>query len=166
MEFSFSDRSMQALLTNLRGVRQATTYLLLLGAINSFAVELPTTTPLPIIAGTAETRSTPFIAWFEDLSGSNYVEREYLISGDANVYEYVDNAAQSTQVRVRQADIPYTSRILVRRPVSAHQFNGTVYLEVLNPTAGWDFELIFHRVPTDSPSARNWGRNWGRWLSC
>ena len=118
----------------------------LLFAAATHAVDLPTTQLLEVVPGTPETRSTPFIAWDEDLSQDGYVEEEYLVSGFANVYEYTDDAARSSEVQVRDPDVPYTTRILVRRPESRRDFNGTVYLEVLNPTAGWDGDPIWQNT--------------------
>jgi hypothetical protein len=115
---------------------------MMLFAHSTLAVDLPSTELLPVIPGEPETRSTPFIS-AGDLSGVGYVEEEYLVSGGANIYEYVDNAGQSPEVGIRDAEVPYTSRILVRKPSKAHKFNGTVYVEVLNPTAGWDGDPIW-----------------------
>ncbi|MFP6817627.1 MAG: alpha/beta hydrolase domain-containing protein [Pseudomonadales bacterium] len=120
--------------------------LLTLYTTHAFAVDLPTTTHLPIVTGTPETRSTPFIAWYEDLADSGYVEAEYLVSGDANIYAYVDDAAHSSAVQIRQEAVGYTSRILVRRPLDPERFNGTVYLELLNATAGWDGDPIWQNT--------------------
>ena len=107
------------------------------------AVSLPTTQLLPVVPGNPETRSTPFIAWFQDLSLVGYVEEEYSVSGLANIYGYVDDGAQSPEVEVIETDTPYTTRILVRRPAEPGEFNGTVFLEVLNATAGWDGDPIW-----------------------
>jgi hypothetical protein len=102
------------------------------------------TTKLPIVPGPAETRSTPFLAWYQDLSKVGYVEEEYLVSGNANIYEYVDNVAQRPEVRVATPDVPYVTRILVRRPINPARFNGTVFVDVLNATAGWDGDAIWY----------------------
>jgi len=115
----------------------------LIGNPASAQVPLPVTEFLPVIAGTLEQRSTPFGAWVMDLSADDYVEREYLVSGLANIYDYVDAAARSSEVEVTAADRPYTTRILLRRPRTSQAFNGTVYLEVLNPTFGYDVDLIW-----------------------
>ena len=115
-------------------------------AVCSHAVDIPATTLLPVVPGDEASRSVPFIAWYQDLSKSGYVEEEYLVSGDANLYEYVDNEAQSSAVRVRNEAIPYVSRLLIRRPVDAGHFNGAIYLEVLNPTAGWDGDPIWQNT--------------------
>ena len=68
-------------------------------------------------------------------------------------------------VQVRDTDVPYQTRILVRRPTQPNRFNGTVVLEVLNPTAGFDGDTIWlntHRhlmsegaVWVGSPSSRS-----------
>ena len=107
------------------------------------AVDFPATELLPVVPGDAETRSTPFIAWHEDPGDFGYVEEEFLVSGDANIYEYVDDEGQDSAVRVRDEAVPYTSRLLIRRPADAGRFNGTLYLEVLNPSAGWDGDPIW-----------------------
>ena len=79
-------------------------------------VPLPATEFLPVIDGTPEQRSAPFGAWVMDVSADGYVEQEYLVSGLANIYDYVDAAARSREVEVTAVDRPYTTRILVRRP--------------------------------------------------
>jgi len=107
------------------------------------AVDLPSTELLPVEPGDVATRSTPFIAWIFDLSVDGYVEEEYLVSGAANIYAYVDDAAQRPEVEVLTPDVPYTTRILVRRPDDPGRFNGTVYVEILNATAGWDGDPIW-----------------------
>ena len=81
----------------------------LIGNPASAQVPLPVTEFLPVIAGTLEQRSTPFGAWVMDLSADDYVEREYLVSGLANIYDYVDAAARSSEVEVTAADRPYTT---------------------------------------------------------
>ena len=110
------------------------------------AVDIPATVLLPVVPGDAETRSAPFIAWYEDLGEFGYVEQEFMVSGDAGIYEYVDDAAQSSAVRVRDEAVPYASRLLIRRPAEVERFNGTLYLEVLNPTAGWDGDPIWQNT--------------------
>lgn len=103
-----------------------------------------TTTKLDIVDGPPETRSTPFLAWYQDLSKVGYVEEEYLVSGTASIYEYVDDAAQRPEVQVAIPDVPYTTRILVRKPRNPARFNGTVLVDVLNATAGWDGDAIWY----------------------
>lgn len=100
--------------------------------------------PISALAGSArferlpvgQESQIPFIAWFEDLGPRGFVEEEYLVRGEANVYEYV--RAGDPTVRVRTPSLPYVTRALVRYPTDRSKFNGTVYVEVLNATAGWD----------------------------
>jgi hypothetical protein len=102
--------------------------------------DLPSAELLPVVPGAPETRSTPFIAWFMDLSRAGYVEEEYAVSGMADIYGYVND---STRVEVIEPYTPYATRILVRKPADPKRFNGTVYYEVLNATAGWDGDPIW-----------------------
>ncbi len=122
---------------------------------NTAAADLPTTQYLPVVPGDEATRSTPFIAWFQDLTAKSYIEEEYTVSGTANIYAYVDDVAQQPEVKVLTPDLPYVTRMLVRRPArcgshdrhsyhtKCRRFNGTVYVEVLNATAGWDGDPIW-----------------------
>lgn len=57
----------------------------------------------------------------------NYIEEEFLIQGVATAHESGDSA-------------PYTTRILVRRPRAAEDFNGTVLVDWNNVTLQFDFD--------------------------
>jgi hypothetical protein len=125
-----------------------------IACLTSFAVAaadaLPTTRLLPVVTESpngeplsAEERSTPFLAHLGDISEIGFVEEEYEISGSGNIYDYVDNEGQSAEVDITEANIPYVTRMLVRRPVNAAAFNGTVYVEVLNSTASWDDDPVW-----------------------
>jgi hypothetical protein len=112
-------------------------------AAGTAAAALPSTQLLPVVPGDEATRSTPFIAWFQDLTVQGYVEEEYTVSGMANIYGYVDDAGQQPEVEVLTSDLRYVTRMLVRRPADPNDFNGTVFVEVLNATAGWDGDPIW-----------------------
>jgi hypothetical protein len=88
--------------------------------------------------GSAATTVVP-----QDLSKFGYVEEEFLLSGKANVYGF-DSAAK---VVVRTSDAPYTTRILVRRPVATDKFSGNVIVELLNSALqyDWDPQWMFCR---------------------
>ena len=116
----------------------------LLSLLSLSAVAEVTTEPVPVMPGDPETRSTPFLAWYQDLSRVGYVEEEYLVNGEANIYEYVDDVAQRPEVRVATSNVPYTTRILVRKPRNRARFNGTVLVDVLNATAGWDGDAVWY----------------------
>ncbi|MEM7482703.1 MAG: alpha/beta hydrolase domain-containing protein [Acidobacteriota bacterium] len=83
--------------------------------------------------------SQPFFAAPVDLGAYGFTEEEFIVRGSTNVYEY----GPLGKVRVQTADVPYESRILVRRPRRGH-FNGVVLLELLNPTAGHDIDFEWH----------------------
>jgi hypothetical protein len=75
-----------------------------------------------------------------DLEAHGYQIDEYLVSGTANVYDWgADGAAAEPQVA--SADAPYTTRMIVRRPANAADFSGTVWVELNNPSRGWDVEV-------------------------
>lgn len=114
------------------------TLIALTGAASA-AVPLPNAQLLPNDPGTGPAdRNVPFLAWHEDLSADGYQEQEILLSGTANTYVYTDDAAQSTAVEVATSGNPYTTRVLLRHPANPADFNGVVYLEILNATARYD----------------------------
>lgn len=83
--------------------------------------------------------STPFFSALTELAPHGYTEDEYFVSGTANIYEYDANL----EIQVMTADVPYTNRIMIRRPENPADFNGTVVFEMLNPTASWDIDFIW-----------------------
>ncbi|MDG1462176.1 MAG: alpha/beta hydrolase domain-containing protein, partial [Gammaproteobacteria bacterium] len=102
-------------------------------------VPIPTaTTTAYDRSGAPADRDVPFLAWYEDLTPQGYLEEEILMSGTANVYGYADDANQSPEPNASGVSGSYTTRVLVRRPLNAADFNGVVYLEILNATAGYD----------------------------
>ena len=102
------------------------------------AAAIPAVTgPLPVTPdsypfGAADRTVVP-----QDLTKVGYVEQEYLVAGLANIYDLDADGV----VLVKTPDAPYTTRILVRRPASPKKFSGTVIVELLNPTAGYDLDL-------------------------
>jgi hypothetical protein len=88
--------------------------------------------------GTAATTAVP-----QDLSRFSYIEEEFFVSGKANVYDL----EPTERVVVKSPDAPYTTRILVRRPVETSGFSGDVIVELLNPAVGfdWDPQWMFSR---------------------
>ena len=71
-----------------------------------------------------------------DLAKYGYVEEEFFIEGKANSY---DTPAGLTGT-VKDANHPFKTRMLVRRPKSASKFNGTVIVEWYNVSQGHDGE--------------------------
>ena len=69
----------------------------------------------------------------------DYVEEEYFVSGGANLYNYGHNPPIGpTDLIAIENDVPYQTRMIIRRPVSHAQFNGMLVIEWWNSTAGFD----------------------------
>jgi hypothetical protein len=93
--------------------------------------------PLPVSAasypfGAADHQLVP-----QRLARVGYVEEEYLVSGNANVYRW---PAPGPAV-VRTPNAPYTTRVLVRRPAKDRRFSGNVVVEMLNPSNLFDLNI-------------------------
>ena len=78
-----------------------------------------------------------------NLEDNQYIEKEFLMSGTANVYHLYDNDTPY----VVKADNPYATRLLVRYPDTAKgkTCSGRVYLDILNASSGVDLEDIWRR---------------------
>src|SRR4051812_9644446 len=100
----------------------------LLFAVNTTPVP-KVTGPVPVTADSypfmAANRSTPAF----DLAKAGYTEEEFIVSGNANVYDWAADGA----LNVKTPNAPYGTRILVRRPSNAARFSGTVVVELLFP---------------------------------
>jgi len=117
-------------------------------AVPAFAGSVPNPTvsgpiPAPDIPGTP-THNYTFFSSNHDLATHGYVEEEYFFSGTAN--RYTTSSPPSGQpcptctATVLSAGNPYTTRMVVRRPANPRDFNGTVLVEWINVTNGFDAE--------------------------
>ena len=101
---------------------------------------LPAVTVTGPIANTTALRNPdhgyPYNATPIDLEKQNYVEQEFFIEGKANAY----NITPGQPGTVKDANHPFKTRIVVRRPKSAAKFNGTVVVEWYNVSQGHDGE--------------------------
>jgi hypothetical protein len=78
----------------------------------------------------------PFFSTHADLAAVGYVEQEFYLSGMADGFD-----TSGEQVAT---DVPYRTRIVVRRPVSPADFNGVVLMEWQNVTAGYDLDALWN----------------------
>lgn len=109
-------------------------------------VQVPLVSKLPYeYTGNPRTRDIPFLAWrLRDRLASTYTEEEFLVTGTAYRYKYFDDEGQQAYVERDLEAGPilspggYTTRLLIRRPSNPEDFNGVVYLEILNATARYD----------------------------
>ncbi len=95
----------------------------------------------------------PGVRLVSELPGG-YVEEEFILSGAANNYTYAQPPVRDELV-VLQPDVPWTTRLIVRRPPDPRAFGGTVVIEWWNSTAQFD------TAPVWDPSAEFFVReNW------
>lgn len=82
----------------------------------------------------------------DSLSG-DYLERELLVSGAGAVYRYGET---TDHLEIARHDVPYTTRMIVRRPRPGAAFSGTVVLEIAHPEVGvapvWPFAAPYLRA--------------------
>jgi len=93
--------------------------------------------PLPVSAASYPFGAADHTRVSEDLKKVGYVEEEFLASGVADVYDWTSVGP----ARVRTADAPYTTRVLIRRPADRARFSGTAILEPLNPSNRFDLNI-------------------------
>lgn len=105
------------------------------------------TTPIQKVEGPIPIKETsrPFTVRGTDLEQYGYRLDEYFISGEANVYDWGSHGNASTpQIKISNA--PYKTRIIIRRPENLERFSGNVWLEMNNPSRGWDVEIQWPTV--------------------
>jgi hypothetical protein len=89
--------------------------------------------------GATKIDGKPFNASVMDLARQGYVEEEFIISGTAKTYDIPrDQMSNGTPSDTAH---PFRTRIVVRRPMSAAKFNGTVIVEWTNVSEGFDNEV-------------------------
>ncbi|WP_017558786.1 alpha/beta hydrolase domain-containing protein [Nocardiopsis baichengensis] len=99
----------------------------------------------PVSDDIAETY--PFFSTTEDLERYGYVEEEYLLSGEASLFD--GGRAVSEH--------PYRTRVVVRRPADGAG-SGTALMEWQNVTAGYDLDALW------GPSAEHIMRSGHTWV--
>lgn len=117
--------------------------------VTPFTVSLPTVTgPIPSTA-----TDFPFGAEGFDIMPPvprGYVIEEFFFSGVGNLYEYTPTGVRVVSPCPAAAtsgctSIPYTTRMVVKRPRDPGAFSGTVVIEPLNPSAGFDIAAVWDR---------------------
>jgi hypothetical protein len=117
--------------------------------VRPFTVALPTVTgPIPSTAS-----DFPFGVEGFDVQPpvpAGYVIDEYFVSGVGNLYEYTPTGIQIVTPCPAAAtagctQVPYTTRMIVKRPKHARDFSGTVVVEPLNPSGGFDIAAVWDR---------------------
>ena len=87
-----------------------------------------------------------FLASFSSagLAGAGYVESEHLASGTACSYRADGPLGGDGRWQLAEdLRAPYRTRVVVRRPRSASDFSGTVFVEWLNVSSGYDADVVW-----------------------
>src|SRR5688572_1318965 len=105
-------------------------------------VAVPRATAIPVRAdshpfGAADHTQTPI-----DLAKLGYEEEEFSVSGIGNVYDWSTDGSISP----RQIGLLWATRILVRRPIDASRFSGTVLVDIANQGAGFDTFAVWGQL--------------------
>ena len=96
--------------------------------------------PIPATAPPGDpSHNYPFFSTTVDLAAYDYVEEEFFLEGTANRY----NTPPLTTGSIIDGGHPYRTRIVVRRPASPGDFNGTVLMEWQNDAAGSDLDAFW-----------------------
>lgn len=83
----------------------------------------------------------PEVAMGVDLAAHGYVEEELLLSGVASVWRH---ASPTAAAEIAQADAPFRTRVLVRRPADPAAASGFVQVEPLHPDL--DSALVWNAI--------------------
>ena len=104
-------------------------------------VSNPTVTgPIPVNVPLGDpSHDYPQFATQLDLASYGYVEEEFFLEGDATRY-LTPPLADGTEISTEH---PYKTRMIVRRPVSNKNFNGTVIVEWLNVTSKYNLDALW-----------------------
>jgi hypothetical protein len=121
------------------------------------ADQSPFTVKPPSVSGPIPSTAKNF-AFLQDGFGpaprvpAGYREREYFVSGRANIYEYTPTgirivapcpASVTGTATPACTDLKYTTRMIVMMPSNPRRFSGNVVVEPLNPTANLDGHPIW-----------------------
>lgn len=95
--------------------------------------------PVPVTAQSHPFGAADHTLQPQDMAELGYIEEEFFISGNANVYDWPERG----RLEVRTPDVPYTTRLLIRRPADAARFSGNVVVEMLNPSNYFDLNIAW-----------------------
>ncbi|HEX7709901.1 MAG TPA: alpha/beta hydrolase domain-containing protein [Sphingomonadaceae bacterium] len=78
--------------------------------------------------------NVPNAAFAVSLAPYGYIEEEYFVSGTADAFKHTP-----TGTKPFETNLPYTTRIVIRRPADPRRFSGVVHFEPIHPTGGVTF---------------------------
>ena len=84
-----------------------------------------------------------FGAFYGDIGELGYIEEEFFIEGTAQRYEPVGKLGKDGKWTLQAISTsPYKTRFIVRRPINAADFNGTVVIEWTNVSGGFEMSIM------------------------
>jgi hypothetical protein len=102
------------------------------------------TGPIPATVAPGDpSHNYPFFSTNIDLASRGYVEEEFFFEGMANTYDMNPNVPSRATAQITSSGRFYRTRMIVRRPISAEQFNGTVIMEWQNVTGGFEPDAVW-----------------------
>ncbi len=111
--------------------------------------------PIPATAPPGDpSHNYPFYATVQDLAAAGYIEEEFFFEGTANRYNTPPLATGS----ILDSGHPYKTRMIVRRPVLAENFNGVVLMEWQNDAFGYVGDAMW------AHSHEHWIRRGYAWI--
>lgn len=130
-----------------RGRRMGALMGAIVGVLAAVSTQAGAAVPSPLVTGPIPARAPlgdpshdyPQYVADVDYASRGYIEQEYLFQGTATRYATAPLATGS----VISTGHPYKSRLIVRRPVDASRFNGTVIVEWVNVTSGYNNDALW-----------------------
>jgi hypothetical protein len=102
------------------------------------------TGPIPATTAPGDpSHGYPFFTTNIDLASRGYIEEEFFLEGAANTYNVDPAVPKPDTAEITSTDNPYRTRMVVRRPLAAEDFNGTVIMEWQNGTAGYELDALW-----------------------
>jgi hypothetical protein len=114
-------------------------------ALSAQYVPNPTVTgPIPAVSAPGDpSHNYPFFSTNIDLASRGYIEEEFFFAGTANTYNLNPAVSKLDNATITSSGHFYRTRMVVRRPLSAEEFNGTVLMEWQNVTAGYEADALW-----------------------
>jgi len=94
---------------------------------------------MPTVELPPETGDIVLISTFFDLADVGFVQEEFFLSGTATSFRNVGELGRDGRWEAEPAEeADYRTRVVVYRPANADDFSGTVFVEWMNVTQGFD----------------------------
>lgn len=108
------------------------------------SVPNPVVTPKPANVAPGDlSHDYIFFATNLDLAARGYVEQEFFFEGTTNTYNVSPLVSKLDTATITSSGHHYLTRMVVRRPLSAEDFNGTVLMEWQNVSAGYEPDALW-----------------------